>query len=95
MLVGYKFCGGCNPYFDRGEVMQQLKERLSDVAQFENAQSETVYDAGVLIYGCGRRCLASGPIKTKYGEVGIEAEKDLEHAEKFLLDVSEKIKASL
>ena len=30
MKCGVRFCGGCNPRYDRGEALNQIKDRLKD-----------------------------------------------------------------
>lgn len=56
MKVGLKFCGGCNPYYDRGRAVRNLKERFPRYF-FEAVQKEGCYDVVLLICGCTRGCV--------------------------------------
>ena len=47
-----KFCGGCNPRYDRGGAYAHLREALSDVCAFESAQPGRKYDVLVILRGC-------------------------------------------
>lgn len=58
--VGVKFCGGCNPRFDRSSLLAQIKERYKGVALFEPAREEESYDRLLVISGCPRACAGYG-----------------------------------
>lgn len=47
-----KFCGGCNPRYDRGEAYQTVRTSLEGIAQFTYPESGTHYDALLIIRGC-------------------------------------------
>ncbi len=91
MLVGYKYCGGCNPYYDRAAAMAHIKDAFKEIALFEHAQEGKTYDAGIMISGCVRRCSASGLIATKYGVEYLAREDGLKGIKRFLLDVYDKV----
>ncbi|GAB1476615.1 hypothetical protein MASR2M70_14510 [Bacillota bacterium] len=42
MLCGVKFCGGCNPRFERGKALEELKEHFEGRINFEYAEEETI-----------------------------------------------------
>lgn len=56
MKIGVKFCGGCNPTFDRGEEFNNLKRRFPK-AEFEAYDPNKKYKKLLLICGCERTCL--------------------------------------
>ena len=56
MTVGVKFCGGCNPVYDRGTEYNKLKERYPDI-HFETYDPAKKYKKLLLICGCDRTCL--------------------------------------
>ena len=56
MTVGVKFCGGCNPRFDRGAEYKKLTDRYPDVV-FETYDPAKKYEKLILICGCERTCL--------------------------------------
>ena len=47
-----KFCGGCNPRYDRGEAYRQIREASADVAAFELPREGTAYDVLLILRGC-------------------------------------------
>ena len=53
---GVKFCGGCNPKYERGLALADLKSRFTGVADFNNAEENTVYDLLLVIGGCTNCC---------------------------------------
>lgn len=60
MKIGIKYCGGCNPRYDRGKLLADLKTTFNDRHVFEVAQVETVYDALIVIGGCTSCCAKHG-----------------------------------
>lgn len=56
MTVGVKFCGGCNPTYDRGEAFADLRKRFPNVV-FETYDANKKYEKLLLICGCERVCL--------------------------------------
>jgi hypothetical protein len=62
MRVGVKFCGGCNPRYDRSAVFGEIRgyfeaadEPLGSV-RFEYAKEGASYDVLLLLNGCTNRC---------------------------------------
>lgn len=47
-----KFCGGCNPRYDRGQAFQTVRTSLSDVASFSYPEDGVHYDVLLIIRGC-------------------------------------------
>jgi hypothetical protein len=50
--VAVKFCGGCNPRYDRGAAYRMIKDELEGAAEFEIAKEGVSYDALLIIRGC-------------------------------------------
>lgn len=55
MLVGVKFCGGCNPRYDRGAYFARVKAE-NPLCGFEIAEEEKQYDVLLVIGGCPSCC---------------------------------------
>lgn len=58
MNIYVKYCGGCNPRFDRREAVEELGKRLQ--ANLENIKiqhTDPQADAHLLVVGCERSCL--------------------------------------
>ena len=47
-----KFCGGCNPRYDRGKAYDAVRTSLSQDAVFELPQDGAHYDVLLIIRGC-------------------------------------------
>lgn len=47
-----KFCGGCNPRYDRGEAYQTVRTSLADAASFSYPEDGVRYDVLLIIRGC-------------------------------------------
>lgn len=54
MRRAVKYCGGCNPRYDRVAAVRRLEERLGEV--LPSAQPGTEYDQIFVICGCSARC---------------------------------------
>ena len=55
MTIGVKFCGGCNPMYDRGKLFEKTKEAYPDHT-FEMADDTRKYETLLVICGCERAC---------------------------------------
>ena len=55
MKVGIKYCGGCNPRYDRGEYVRKLCESHAEW-ETEYAQEGVHYDLLYVIGGCTSCC---------------------------------------
>ena len=47
-----KFCGGCNPRYDRGEAFSQIRKALADTVRFSYPEEGQAYDALLILRGC-------------------------------------------
>ena len=54
--IGVRFCGGCNPRYDRGKALADIQSKAADNADFENAQEGVLYDRILVIGGCSNCC---------------------------------------
>lgn len=57
ITVGVKYCGGCNPHYDRKKYVQKLIDEHRRW-EFCDADENTVYDTLYIVCGCDRRCAA-------------------------------------
>ena len=66
-----KFCGGCNPRYDRGKAYNTLKERLKEKGiDLELANEDEKATMLLLIGGCSNCCPSYKEFKLKKGEIG-------------------------
>ena len=55
MRVGVKYCGGCNPRYDRVELVRCLMEERPEDC-FEMARPGVEYDQLLVVCGCQVQC---------------------------------------
>ncbi|MGX8774878.1 MAG: hypothetical protein ACSW8G_07475 [Bacillota bacterium] len=55
MKCGVKFCGGCNPHYQRGDAFRRIQSDLPEI-EFEYAEEGTDYDHLLVIGGCTACC---------------------------------------
>lgn len=56
MKVGIKFCGGCNPRYERGNFAKKISEEFEGKIEFEYAKEDNKYDGLLIISGCTSNC---------------------------------------
>ena len=82
MRIGLKYCGGCNPLYERSNIAIWLKRDFSNIV-IEPIKYETQYDLVLMIYGCGAECA----IDTSFcatNTITIHREKDYERVKQYL-----------
>lgn len=55
--IGIKYCGGCNPRFDRKSVVHSLNHSIDSDFQFTQTDSLDSADIILLIGGCPNCCI--------------------------------------
>ena len=56
MKVAIKFCGGCDPTYDRVEIFRQIQSLAGDSIEWLTMEDQA-YEAVLLICGCLSACL--------------------------------------
>jgi hypothetical protein len=59
LRIGIKYCGGCNPDYDRGSLVEMLKEALSSTAVLVHWEEDDP-DVIVAVQGCPTACADLG-----------------------------------
>ncbi|MBW2117242.1 MAG: hypothetical protein JRF53_02605 [Deltaproteobacteria bacterium] len=62
LRVGIKYCGGCNPEYDRIEVVDHIKKSLQDKIEIVRPESEDV-DLILSVNGCSTACADLKPFE--------------------------------
>jgi len=76
--IGVKYCGGCNPAYERVEMVEKVQFRLGDQFFFHRYGDEEG-EALILVSGCPRACAGQhlnqkeNPCYSITGEGGYEA----------------------
>ena len=55
LKIGIKYCGGCNPEYDRVALVKYIEERLQKKAVFLSPEFEGL-DLILAVQGCGTAC---------------------------------------
>ena len=55
MRVGLKYCGGCNPEYDRVALVRHIEESLQGLIEFVSPESEGV-ELVLAVEGCSTAC---------------------------------------
>lgn len=59
MILGIKYCGGCNPTYDRVACVTDLKKSLSGLEiSFVPYDEKIQFDYCLLVRGCNRSCVS-------------------------------------
>jgi hypothetical protein len=76
--IGVRFCGGCNPRYDRGaayrRIAAEIQELAGDRLTLDYAAEDTDYDGLLIIGGCQACCAGyaqfanRGPVLKMYAE---------------------------
>ena len=54
--MGLRYCGGCNPRYDRVALVKQLQQSLPGI-RFELADADADHAAVLLVCGCSAQCV--------------------------------------
>jgi 4-hydroxybutyrate CoA-transferase len=77
--IGVKYCGGCNPRYNRKKIVELLKGRFSH--SFEPADTDREYDMLVVICGCSSCCASYSQYSVKNRNIFmVKSEIDFEAA---------------
>lgn len=55
--IGIRYCGGCNPHYERVEMIQQVQSRVGDRFLFIRHDQQDL-DGLITVNGCPRACMA-------------------------------------
>ena len=87
MKVRVKYCGGCNPRFDRKEVMERLKASFPKAEFVESGDDEGPFDRVVVLCGCSASCASHEDLCGMHGKVVVSSAEESEGLEEFLRSV--------
>ena len=78
MKCGVKFCGGCNPRFERGIAYETIQQELQGEIEFVYAEEDVPYDVLLVIGGCTNCCASHDQYITRRGVIKIWDQEALE-----------------
>ena len=77
MVFAVKYCGGCNPRYNRTVFFDTVKKRCPE-AEFQYVQPEVIYDHLLVICGCPSRCADISKIQVNGDTFKVSEESQLE-----------------
>lgn len=80
MKCGVKFCGGCNPHYQRGDAYRRIASDMPEI-DFEYAEENAEYDALLVIGGCTACCPAYNQYTVKSDVIKMWSEDQIEDIE--------------
>ena len=75
--IGIKYCGGCNPCYERTDIVQTLARNMPE-AEIVAAAPGCEVDHVAVICGCTRACAAHEGLQGRCGKTVVTAPKDCE-----------------
>ena len=78
LSCGIKFCGGCNPRYERMEALEKIKSLFSDKIDFDYAKENVPYDIFLVIGGCSSCCASHEQYEVKKGVMKMWDESHVE-----------------
>ncbi len=58
LRIGVKYCGGCNPNYDRGELVAKIENQLSQIVLWVDPEEDP--DLIIAVQGCPTACADLG-----------------------------------
>lgn len=77
MRIGVKYCGGCNPNYNRKAAIEMLKSKWRGCS-IEPVNEKEGYDKILLVCGCARTCIRNFRIAGCEEYIVVQTEKNLE-----------------
>ena len=85
--IGVRYCGGCNPRYDRVSLVKRLQASLPDL-EFVPAEDGVPYAAALIANGCTNRCTTvSGLAVPEARQVALSGDIDFFPAQEKLKDL--------
>jgi 4-hydroxybutyrate CoA-transferase len=78
LKIGIKYCGGCNPRYDRKKFIEEVQKALGENFIFEITREGNAYDFLLIVGGCTNCCANFKNIQTKKGVFCIKSHHDYE-----------------
>ncbi|MBM4278644.1 MAG: hypothetical protein FJ130_12310 [Deltaproteobacteria bacterium] len=89
LRIGAKYCGGCNPSYERVAIVQRAQSRLKDRFLFLR-HDEPDIEVMVLLSGCHRACANQDLHPTEISSYSVTGENDFKDLIDYLTSLQEK-----
>ncbi len=87
--IGIKYCGGCNPGYERVEMIERIQFRFNDQFSFLR-HDEPDIDLLILMSGCHRACAGENLNTTKIPYCSVMGENDFDNLISWLKSFDQK-----
>ena len=89
MVVGIKYCGGCNPNYSRRSIVTRAQSEFPRVS-FSAYDPAATYDLVVVICGCMEECFTFSCPNSKHGAVWVRSYGEYARLQKAVLSLKSK-----
>lgn len=71
-----KYCGGCNPRYDRSKIVQDLEKRYPSIRFISSSYEDKSWDFVLVLSGCTSSCTDYKGLKGKHGKMILKNRDD-------------------
>ena len=83
MIIGVKYCGGCNPRYNRREIVTRLKDDFPDLLI---GTTKEKHDFTLILAGCNVVCLKHDGHMGSKGKFVFRSENDYDSLYKIIIN---------
>ena len=76
MNIGIKYCGGCNPKYNRSGFVARLVAEYKDKMKIEPIKENVIYDMVIIMNGCSSVCVNISEMEHKGKIISVASEED-------------------
>jgi len=78
LKLGIKYCGGCNPRYDRSQLFRRIQADFGHIHTIEIAEEKETYETLFIIGGCMNCCAKTDHLSVQGKTVRIKSPEDYE-----------------
>lgn len=76
MNIGIKYCGGCNPKYNRSVFVAGLAAKYKGEIKIEPIKEDIIYDIVIIMNGCSSVCIDISEMEHKGKIISVASEED-------------------
>ncbi len=93
MRIGLKYCGGCNPNYERSGIVKRARAEYPR-AEFTPYDKAGYYDLVLVICGCLEECFTFACANSRHGAILVRAPEEYRRLQAFMEAVGERAKTT-
>jgi hypothetical protein len=74
--IGIKYCGGCNPKYNRSAFVAWLTAKYKDKINIEPIKEDIIYDIVIIMNGCSSVCVNISEMNHKGKILSVACKED-------------------